>query len=113
MDIYIVKAMSGSDGYRDSVSHLDNMKETKLSYSGNGRVIRKAKIGVLEEGSFYGSFKIAVTSKDDIHEARERLRDKVYRYNANLMTKYTEYAASAMSYSLEDNEIKITSWKER
>ncbi|HDR7922209.1 MULTISPECIES: hypothetical protein [Bacillus cereus group] len=109
MDLYIVKGKSFVGEYIESVQLLEGMEEKPKSYIGLGKQINKTKINKLEEGLSYGSYRIILTDKEKIDEARRRIKDCVYKYNLKELNRRQE-AIKAIDNHDFTKAIKITNY---
>jgi hypothetical protein len=79
LKLYIVKGMLFYDKYDEVVEILDDMEEKQKCYVRNGKRINKNKIGVLEEGLFKGSYKIVLIDKNEVQNARKKIKEKIWQ----------------------------------
>ncbi|MDF9598984.1 hypothetical protein P7D15_00790 [Bacillus cereus] len=109
MDLYIVKGKSFVGEYFESVQLLEGMEEKPKCYIGLGKQINKTKINKLEEGLSYGSYRIILTDKEKIDEARKRIKDCVYKYNLKELNRCQEAIKAIDNHDFK-KAIKITNY---
>lgn len=106
MEIYILKGRVFENEYTETVIIYDQMEEKSKTYMGHHKKINKDRIGVVETGSFLGSFQIVLTDIEDIPAARKNLKDAVHEYNQKQFTEYQEKMIALEKHSLE-SEVKL------
>ena len=107
MNLYVVIASVDINGsYREYVSLMKDMEEKPKTYVGYGRKIKKELIGQVDEGAFYGSFKMHLLDESDIPYARKVLKDRVRDYHYSIWLKHDQALDAIGKHSLDD-EIEI------
>lgn len=100
MIVYVVKGSVPLDKYIEGVEIVDELEEKPKSYVKKGRKISKDKINKIEEGMFYGSYRIHLTDKDLIDNARIQIRDKVLLYHQRIVEKHQKSLESIRNHDV-------------